>query len=293
LQFENMTKLAWDNLGDPEDLSIDASDVKHKPLCRGRRGAEKASQIMGLYNCANRASLSYEEMLFLFRSSVGLHLLSEKNIPLPGTCWSVKDGHGTLTPSPAINELVKQVLGKLLLEETRLTNLFPYMTQIIEASTDAVGSQSLPMLHDIFEHYQYVGNSSCDLYAAVMRVSKSASMMQNVDLSESELDLSRIETLYVDFLRGQSKGLSSRRPAVAKTDLMDPLILLWSTHLLAPRSYCEFFRRFGNGVPVDWEPPHDSATCNLCHTMYPPSFARRFIRGLASLSEWKEWLSTV
>lgn len=45
------------------------------------------------------------------------------------------------------------------------------MTQIIEASTKAVGSQSLPMLHDIFEHYQYVGNSSCDLYAAVMRVS--------------------------------------------------------------------------------------------------------------------------
>jgi hypothetical protein len=188
---------------------------------------------------------------------------------------------------------VKQFLGKLLLEETRPTNLFPNMTQIIEASTEAVGSQSLPMLHDIFEHYQYVGNSSCDLYAAVMKVSKSTSMMQNVDWFKSELDLSRIETRYVDFLRGESKGLSSRRPAVAKTDLMDPLILLWSTHLLAPRSYCEFFRRFGNGVPVDWEPPHDSATCNLCHTLYPPSFARRFIRGLASLSEWKEWLSTV
>lgn len=39
---------------------------------------------------------------------------------------------------------------------------------------------------------------------------------------------------------------------------MDSLVLLWSTHLLAPRSYCEFFRRLGNGLPVDWEPRHNS-----------------------------------
>jgi hypothetical protein len=162
----------------------------------------------------------------------------------------------------------------LLLEETRPTSLFPNMTQIIEASTEAVGRQSLPMLHDIFEHYQYVGDSSCDLYAAVMRASKSASTIQNVDWSESDLCLSRIETRYVDFQRGQSNGSSSRRRAVAKTDLRDSLILLWSTHLLAPRSYCDFFQCFDNGVPVDWEPPHDSATSNLCHTLYAPSFAR-------------------
>ncbi|KAF4232354.1 hypothetical protein CNMCM8980_005122 [Aspergillus fumigatiaffinis] len=294
LHFENMTKLAWDNLGDPEDLSIECFRCQTQTIVpwTTRRGKGLADNGF-VQLCQSCKFILRRDSLLVQKLRRDLHLLSEKNIPLPGTCWSVKDGHGTLTPNNATNELVKQFLGKLLLEETRPTNLSPDMTQIIEASTEAVGSQSLPMLHDIFEQYQYVGNSSCDLYAAIMRVSKSASMMHNVDWFKSELDLSQIETRYVDFLRGQSKGLSSRRPAAAKPDLMDSLILLWSTHLLAPRSYWEFFRRFGNGVPVDWKPPHDSATCNLCHTMYPPSFARRFIRGLASLSEWKEWLSTV
>ncbi|PKX94829.1 uncharacterized protein P174DRAFT_418807 [Aspergillus novofumigatus IBT 16806] len=292
--FENMTKLAWDNLGDSDDLCIECFRCQTQTVVpwttrRGKGFADKGFVQL----CQSCKFILRRDALLVQKFRQDLHLLLEKNTPLPGTCWSVEDGHGTLTPNNATNEFVKQFLGKLLLEETRPTNLFPNMTQIIEASTEAVGRQSLPMLHNIFEHYQYVGNSSCDLYAAVMKVSKWGSTMQNVDCSESDLHLSRIQTQYVDFLRGQSKGLSSRRPAVAKMDLMDPLILFWSTHLLAPRSYCEFFRRFGNGVPLDWEPQHNSTACNLCHTLNPPSFARRFIRGLASLSEWKEWLSTV
>ncbi|KAF7167174.1 hypothetical protein CNMCM5623_000581 [Aspergillus felis] len=294
LHFENMTKLTWGNLGDSENLSIECFRCQKPTVVpwMTRRGKGLADNGF-VQLCQSCKFILRRDALLVQKLRRDLHLLSEENTPLPGTCWSVVDGHGTLASNNAANEFVKQFLGKLFLEETRPTNLFPNMTQIIEASTEAVGSQSLPMLHDIFEHYQYVGNSSCDLYAAVMRVSKSASTMQNVDWSESDLHLSRIETRYVDFLRGQSKGLSSWRPAVAKPDLMDPLVLLWSTHLLAPRSYYKFFQRSGNGVPVDWEPPHDSATCNLCHTLYPPSFARRFIRGLASLSDWKEWLSTV
>ncbi|KAL3435936.1 hypothetical protein BDV09DRAFT_184719 [Aspergillus tetrazonus] len=188
-----------------------------------------------------------------------------------------EDGHGTLTSNKATNELMRQLPVKILLEEVRPTNLSPDMTQIIEASA---------------RHYQYMGNSSCDLHAAVMRMSNSTSIIQDMDWADSELYL-QTESRYINFLQGHKKWLLSRQHNLLNMDLMDPLVMLWSTHLLVPRSYCDFFRRFGNGELVDSEPPHDSATCDLCHTLCPPSFARRLLRGFTSLSEWKDWLSTV
>jgi hypothetical protein len=165
------------------------------------------------------------------------------------------------------------------------------MTEIVETSRQAVGEQSLPMLHDVFEHYQYTANSSCDLHAAVMRVTRVASAMQNVDWSEDDLYGPLLGTRYVRFLREQSKGF--RDPAVdSRNGGVVALVLVWSTHQLGTRSYCAFSRRASNGMLVDWEPAHDSAACDLCHTLHPPSFARRFIRGLMSVSVWKDFLSS-
>ncbi|OJJ60978.1 hypothetical protein ASPSYDRAFT_66854 [Aspergillus sydowii CBS 593.65] len=290
LQFENMTKLAWDNVNDPESLTIDCFRCQKQTAVpwTTRRGKGLADDGF-LQVCQWCKFVLRKDALLAQKLRRDLHLLLEINIPLPGTCWSVDDG---LAPNETAEEFVKQSLVDLLLEETRPNNLFPNITQIIQASTEAVGSRSLPLLHNIFEHYQYVGNSSCDLHTAVMRVSKSASTLQDTDPPDSDFATSQIETRYIDFLRRQSKG-SSRNSAL-NTDIMDPVNLLWSTHLLRPRSYCDLFRLFGSSVlPVDWGLPHESETCSLCQTLCPPSFARRFIRGLASWSEWKEWLSTV
>ncbi|OJI99490.1 hypothetical protein ASPVEDRAFT_81102 [Aspergillus versicolor CBS 583.65] len=285
LQFENMTKLAWDNVNDPENLPIECFRCQKQTAVpwTTRRGKGLADDGF-LQVCQWCKFILRKDALLAQKLRRDLHLLLETNIPLPGTCWSVDNG---LAPNETTDGLLKQPLVDLLLEETRPTNLFPNITQIIQASTEAAEGQSLPLLHNIFEHYQYVGTSSCDLHTAVMRVSKSASTLQSADC----LDLSQIESLYTHFLREQSKG-SSRRSA-PQTDIMDPLSLVWSTHLLRPRSYCDFSRHFGNSVPVDWGLQHESETCSVCQTLCPPSFARRFIRGLTSLSEWKEWLSTV
>lgn len=294
LHFENMTKLAWDNLDDSDTLFIECFRCHEQTVVpwSTRRGNGLADNGF-VQLCQSCKFILRREALLVQRLREDLRLLLEKDIPLPGTCWAIEGRYIILAPNTATNDLVKQLLGELLREETRHTNLFPDMTQLIKASVEAVGRQYLPLLHDIFEHYQYVEGYSCDLLAAVMRVSKSASKMQNVEWSESDLHWSRNETKYIDFLQGKTKGLSSRHFGIAQMNMTDPLIVLWSTHLLAPRSYSEFLGRFGGGIPHGWRPPHDSATCNLCRTLDPPSFARRFIRGLTSLSEWKEWLSTV
>ncbi|KAL4801955.1 hypothetical protein BDV18DRAFT_167102 [Aspergillus unguis] len=285
LQFENMTKLAWDNLNDPETLLIECFRCQKQTAVpwTTRRGKGLADDGF-LQVCQWCKFVLRKDALLAQKLRRDLHLLLETNTPLPGTCWSVDDG---LASNAATDEFLKQSLVDLLLEETRPTNLFPNITQIIQASTQAVGSQSLPLLHNIFEHYQYVGNSSCDLHTAVMRVSKSASTLQSFDIPPLQT-----EKQYTNFLREQSKA-SSRRSALQTTDIMDPLSLFWSTHLLTPHSYCDFSRHFGNNMPVDWGLPHESRTCSLCQTLDPPSFARRFIRGLTSLSDWKDWLSTV
>lgn len=284
LQFENMTKLAWDNVHDPENLPIECFRCQKQTAVPWTTRRSKGLADDGfLQVCQWCKFILRRDARLAQRLRRDLHLLLETNVPLPGTCWGVDDG---LAPNETTDEFLKQSLVDLLLEETRRTNLFPNMTQIIEVSTEAVGSQSVPMLHDIFEHYQYVGNSSCDLYTAVMRVSTASTLHLDSDFASSQ-----IEGRYIKFLREQSKG--SSRYATPQTDIMDPINLFWCTHLLRPRSYCDLSRRFGNTVPVDWGLPHESETCSLCQTLCPPSFARRFIRGLTSLSEWKEWLSTV
>ncbi|PLN83268.1 hypothetical protein BDW42DRAFT_165053 [Aspergillus taichungensis] len=289
LQFENMTKLAWDNVNDPETLPIECFRCQKQTAVpwTTRRGKGLADdgfiQVCRWCNFVLR-----KDALLAQKLRRDLHLLLETNIPLPGTCWSVDDG---LAPNETTDEFLKQSLVDLFLEETRPTNLFPNITQIIQASTEAVGSQSLPLLHDIFKHYLYVECSSCNLYTAVMRVSKSASTLQSAHCLDFDLRSSQVESLYTKSLRDQRQG-SSRR-SVPRTDITDSFSLFWSTHLLSPRSYCDFFRHLGNSVPVDWDLPHEPETCSLCQTLCPPSFARRFIRGLTSLSEWKEWLSTV
>lgn len=284
LQFENMTRLAWDNVHDPENLPIECFRCQKQTAVpwTTRRGKGLADDGF-LQVCQWCKFILRRDALLAQKLRRDLHLLLETNAPLPGTCWGVDDG---LAPNETADEFLKQSLVDLLLEETRPTNLFPNMTQIIEASTEAVGSQSAPMLHDIFEHYQYVGNSSCDLYTAVMRVSTASTLHL-----ASAFASSQIEGRYINFLREQIKG--SSRYSTPQTDIMDPLNLFWSTHLLRPRSYCALSQRFGNSVPVDWGLPHESETCSLCQALCPPSFARRFIRGLTSLSEWKEWLSNV
>lgn len=292
LHFENMTKLAWDNHDDSEILSIECFRyLKQTDVPWTTRRGKGLADNGFLQLCQWCKFILGRDALLVQKLRRDLQLLFEENIPLRGTCWSLEDGHGTLTSNKPTNEFMRQLPVETLLEEVRPINLSPDMTQIIEASAKAVGSQSLPMLHDIFEHYQYMGNSSCDLHAAVIRMSNSTSIIQNMDWADSELYL-QTESRYINLLQGH-KWLLSRRHNLLNMDVIDPLVMLWSTHLLVPRSYCDFFRRFGNGELVGLEPPHDSATCNLCHALCPPSFARRLLRGFTSLSEWKDWLSTV
>ncbi|RDK47192.1 hypothetical protein M752DRAFT_332447 [Aspergillus phoenicis ATCC 13157] len=289
LNFESMTKLAWDNPDDAESVSIGCPRCQDQNVVpwttRRRKGfADDSYQV-----CQSCKYVLGKNAFIVRKLRQDLHLLLDKGIPLPGTCWSVEDGHGTLTPNNAPNEFVKRYLMDTLLEETRPTNLFPDITQILELLGQTVVKQALPILHDIFEHYLYVENSSCDLSAAVRRMLKSATAAQDIILSETDFHSPQMQTQYVDYLRGQGKGFWSRSPDVSELNLMDPIMWVWSTHLLTARSYYEFFRRVGNGLPVDWQPPH-SPKCRLCHTMRPPSLARRFFQGLVSLSAWKEFM---
>ncbi|KAG2415436.1 hypothetical protein HFD88_006627 [Aspergillus terreus] len=291
VHFEETTKLAWDNLADPDDVAIECFRCRQPTrvpwTTRRQKGLadDKFNQ-----QCQSCKFILRRDGLLVQKLRRDLHLLLEGDTPLPGTCRFVGDD-GTVAPNNAANELLKQSLVMLLLEETRPSNLFPDMTEIVETSRQAVGEQSLPMLHDVFERYQYTANSSCDLHAAVMRVTRVASAMQNVDWSEDDLYGPLLGTRYVRFLREQSKGFKD--PAVdSRNGGIVALVLVWSTHQLATRSYCAFSRRASNGMLVDWEPAHDSTACDLCHTLHPPSFARRFIRGLMSVSVWKDFLSS-
>lgn len=224
LHFEGMTSLAWDNLDDSENVSITCFRCRQQTFVpwTTRRGNGLADNGLSQL-CQSCRFILRIDALLVQRLRRDLHALLEQSIPSPGTCWT----DGTLAPNNATNELVKRSLGNLLLEETCPTNLFPNIVQVIEASAKAVGGQYVPMsrLHDIFEHYQHTPNSSCDLHAAVMRVSKSASMMPSMDWSESDLHLSVRETRYIEFLRRQRKA-SPRRSAVSNMDLMDPPILV-------------------------------------------------------------------
>jgi hypothetical protein len=289
----NMTKLAWDNHDGSESLSIECFRcLKQTDVPWTTRRGKGLADNGFLQLCQWCKFILRRDALLVQKLRRDLQLLFEENVPLPGTCWSIEGGHGTLTSNKATNEIMRRLPVKILLEEVRPTNLSPDMTQIIEASAKAVESQSVPMLHDIFEHYQYIENSSCDLHAAVMRMSNSTSIIQNMDWADSELYL-QTESRYINLLQGHNKWLLSRRHNLFNMDLLDPLVMLWSTHLLVPRSYCDFFRRYGNSELVGLEPPHDSKTGNLCHTLCTPSFARRLLRGFTSLSEWKDWLSAV
>ncbi|GAA82783.1 similar to An04g03160 [Aspergillus luchuensis IFO 4308] len=289
LHFEGMTKLAWDNLDDADGVPIECPRCQNRTVVpwstRRRKGlAEDLLQV-----CQSCKYVLGNHVLVVRKLRQDLYLLLRRDLPLPGTCWSVEEKHGTLTPKKAPNDFVKRYLMSMLLEETRPTNLFPDISQTIESLGRTVVKPALPMIHDIFEHYQYVENSSCNLRAAVTRVLESASAMQDTDLSETDFDSPHTVTQYIAFLRGQCKGFLSWGPDLSEIDLTDPTMWVWSTHLLTPRSYSEFFRGVGNGLPVDWQPPH-SPKCSLCLTMRPPSFARRFFQGLVSLSAWKEFM---
>lgn len=289
LRFEGMTKLAWDNLDDPEGVPIECPRCQNRTVVpwstRRRKGlAEELLQV-----CQSCKYVLGNHVLVVRKLRQDLCLLLRRDLPLPGTCWSVEEQHGTLSPKKASNEFVKRYLMSMLLEETRPTNLFPDITKILESLGRSVVNQALPMIHDIFEHYQYVENSSCNLHAAITRVLKSASAAHHINLSETDIDPQRMEKQYISFLRGQGKGFLLWGPDLSEIDLTDPTMWVWSTHLLTPRSYSEFFRGVGNGLPVDWQPPH-SPKCNLCLTMRPPSFARLFFQGLVSLSAWKEFM---
>ncbi|PYH73730.1 uncharacterized protein BO88DRAFT_484618 [Aspergillus vadensis CBS 113365] len=289
LRFESMTKLAWNNLDDAEGVPIECPRCQNRTVVPWSTRRRKGLAEELLQYCQSCKYGLGNHVLVVRKLRQDLLLLLRRDLPLPGTCWSVEEKHGTLTPKKAPNEFVKRYLMSMLLEETRPTNLFPNISQTIESLGRTVVKPALPMIHDIFEHYQYVENSSCNLRAAVTRVLESASAMQDTNLSETDFDTPHMVTQYIAFLRGQGKGFLSWDPDLSEIDLTDPTMWVWSTHLLTPRSYSEFFRRVGNGLPVDWQPPH-SPKCSLCRTLRPPSFARRFFQGLVSLSAWKEFM---
>ncbi|OJJ71200.1 hypothetical protein ASPBRDRAFT_126602 [Aspergillus brasiliensis CBS 101740] len=290
--FESTTKLCWYNLDDPETLPIECTRCHNQTvvpwMTRRRTGLADHSFYQVCQSCK---FLLRGDALIVQRLRRDLHLLVKKDIPLPGTCWSMENGQGTLASNKTPNEFVKRYLMDMLLEETRPTSLFPDIIQILESIGRAVVKEAMPILHDIFEHYLYVGNSSCNLHAAVTRVLKSASAVQATNLSETDFASPRMDARYINFLRGQDKGSLFWGPDLSEIDLKDPTMWVWSTHLLTPRSYSEFFQAVGNGLPVDWQPPHPSK-CRLCHTLRPPSFARRFFQGLVSLQTWKEFLES-
>ncbi|KAL5356930.1 hypothetical protein BJX96DRAFT_172063 [Aspergillus floccosus] len=293
VHFEETTKLAWDNLADPDHVSIECFRCRQAtwvPWTTRRQKGLADDQFN--QQCQFCKLILRRDGLLAQKLRRDLHLLLEQDTPLPGTCRVVDEDGGPVALNNAANELLKQSLGMLLLEETRPSNLFPDMTEILEASWQAVGEQSLSVLHDVFEHYQYTANSSCDLHSAVMRVTRAASVMQDVNWSEDDLYGPLLETWYIRFLREQSKVQAKHAVVDSRNCGIVALVLVWSTHQLAARSYCGYSRRTNNGMLVDWEPAHDSATCDLCQTLHPPSFARRFTRGLMSLSVWKEFLST-
>lgn len=118
------TKLAWDNLGDSENLSIECFRCQKQTVVQWmtRRGKGLADDGF-VQLCQSCKFILRKDALLVQKLRRDVNLLLEKNIPLSGTCWSVEDGHGTLAPDNATNEFVKQFLGKLLLE-TRLRPIF-------------------------------------------------------------------------------------------------------------------------------------------------------------------------
>ena len=283
------TGLAWDNLDDPDYAFIECSRCRKQtqvPWTTRRRNGLAHDRFQHLCHYC-KFSLCTDNIL-VQKLRRDLYSLLEENIPLPGTYFSPEVNNDSFTPNIVTNELFGQSLRTFLLEETRPSNLFPRMDDIIASSAKAIGDKNVPMLHDVFRHYQYVDNSSCNLHAAVMRVLESASTMQNLGFSQTDTRLPVNQAQYVSFLRRCSKESRDR----ITHDMADPIILVWSTHQLAARSYCEFTRKVCDGMLFDWQPVHHPATCNLCHTLQPPSFIRQFLRGITSWEEWKVFLSS-
>lgn len=114
-----------------------------------------------------------------------LHSLFEENISVCGAFSTIEDCYGTLTSRTAANELLKHSLRVFLLEAMRLSNLFPDMSEIIGISAKVAGAKNIPILHDVFRHYQYLGSLSCNLHAAVMRLLGLITMIHGLDWSRT------------------------------------------------------------------------------------------------------------
>lgn len=283
------TGLAWDNIDDPEFIFIECFRCRKQTQVPWTTRRQKGIADDNFQQeCQHCKFVIRKNSILVQKLRRDLFLLLEENIPLPGTYSSAKESNASFTPNTTSNELFSQSLRTFLLEETRPTNLFPNMDDIIASSAKIVGDKHIPVLHDVFRHYQYMDNSSCNLHAAVTRVLESASTLHTLDLSQTNLFLPLSQTQYISFLRRHSKESRNQNT----DDIASSLILLWRTHQLASRSYCEFSQRVCNGVIVDWEPVHLSTTCSLCYTLQPPSFTRRFLRGITSLEGWKEYLSS-
>ncbi|EAW16709.1 uncharacterized protein NFIA_060650 [Aspergillus fischeri NRRL 181] len=89
LHFENVTKLAWDNLGDSEDLSIECFRCQAQTVVpwTTRRGKGLADNGF-VQLCQSCKFILRRDALLVQKLRRDLHLLLEKNIPLPGTCFA-------------------------------------------------------------------------------------------------------------------------------------------------------------------------------------------------------------
>lgn len=200
--FQQKTGLVWDNIDDPDYIFIECfrcqKQIQVPWTTRRQKGiADKYFQ----QQCQHCKFILRRDGILVQKLRRDLHSLLEENIPLPGTYSTAEDNNTSFTPNITASELVGQSLREFLLEETRPTNLFPDMNHIITSSAKAVEGKNIPMLHDIFKHYQYMDKSSCNLHAAVTRVLKSASTMVNIDFSPADPHLSLNQTQYINFLQ--------------------------------------------------------------------------------------------
>lgn len=274
LHFQQ-TGLAWDNLHDPEVIPIECFRCQKQPQVPWTTRRQNGIADDGfIQQCSFCKFVLSRESLLVQKLRRDLCSLMEDNIPLPGACPSIYDDiNHPASPKLATSKLFQG----FLLEETRPTNLFLDMTRIVEASVKATGAQDTSILHDIFCHYQYGNNSSCNLFAAVTRILEWTSTIQGSDWSQMIGPYPPlVETDYTTFLRQCSKNSRSIRI----NDRADYIVLIWSTHQLRPRNYSKFSRSTCSGMLVDWEPAHKPTTCKICHMLRPSSFARRFLRSI-------------
>lgn len=301
------TGLAWENLDDPEYKSIECFRCQQEIQVpwTTRRETGYADQSF-LQQCPVCNFSITRQAIYVQEFRKDLQALLEGNIPLRGTYLSthgvpmntdVRFGSAGTREAYARmefpNNLFRNCLASILLEEVRPSHLFPGMDNIFKAIATALRDKSIirciqeitglksishieiVSLHHVLSKYNLGCPFMDNFHTTVIQLSMVLDNIEPLNWFQfPDLLLTRLKSgtdRYKSFLiqkhKGKETSTSSSRGSL-------DLVFLWNTHKTIPRWYYDFSLLLTGGTLVDNNESnkknHDTIHCPLCGVILPP-----------------------